>query len=205
MHPHAPNASVCIVDDDEQVRRFLVEVFTSVGLRVEAFAGGEDFMRAWQPSGPSCILLDLRMPRVSGTEVHDWLRATHPHIPVIFLTGYADVPTAVSAMRHGAFDFLEKPFNIQHLIERTQEGLRRFFPPTAGERQTSATWLPTLTPREREVLDAIVAGQRNKTIAINFGISERTVETHRASIMHKSGTHSIAELVAVVLANSSGR
>jgi len=205
MLSNTPTGAVCIVDDDEQVRRFLVEVFTSVGLKVEAFACGEDFMRQWRPAGPACVLLDLRMPRISGSEVHDWLRGQHPHVPVIFLTGFADVPTAVSAMRAGAFDFLEKPFNIQHLIERTQDALRTCLHRGAAIRPAGAAWLATLTPREREVLDGIVAGHRNKTIALELGISERTVETHRANIMQKSGTHSVAELVALTLAQSPGR
>lgn len=201
MHTLAPSGSVCIVDDDEQVRRFLVEVFTSVGLKIDAFACGERFIREWRPSGAACVLLDLRMPRLTGSEVHDWLRTEHPEIPVIFLTGFADVPTAVSAMRLGAFDFLEKPFNIQHLVERAQEALLTFA--QRASRATNAAWLHTLTPREREVLDGIVAGRRNKTIASELGISERTVETHRANIMQKSSTHSVAELVALVLARST--
>lgn len=193
-----PSAHICIVDDDDQVRRFLEEVFRSVGMAVSAFAGGGEFVRNWVPQGPTCVLLDLRMPKMNGTEVHEWLRTHHPRVPVIFLTGFADVPTAVAAMRLGAFDFIEKPFNIQHLIERAQEALR-----LARQHLTEvgpgAAWLPLLTAREREVLDLIVAGQRNKTIAQELGISERTVETHRANIMHKSGAHSVAELIAAVL------
>lgn len=199
--PHPPpTGSLSIIDDDDQVRRFLVEVFKSVGMRVAAFATGEEFVRQWRPEGASCVLLDLRMPHMSGTEVHEWLRAHHPQVPVIFLTGYADVTTAVAAMRLGAFDFIEKPFNIQHLIERTQEALRKSAL-HAGDRAHGATWLAALTPREHEVLDRIAAGHRNKIIAQELGISERTVETHRANIMQKSGAHSVAELVAMVLAH----
>ncbi|NMG76125.1 response regulator transcription factor [Aromatoleum diolicum] len=204
MHTTTPSGSVCIVDDDEQVRRFLVEVFTSVGVNADAFPCGERFMQTWRPVGATCVLLDLCMPRVTGCEVHDWLRAAHPQVPVIFLTGFADVPTAVSAMRLGAFDFLEKPFDIQHLIERAQDALRTFSGRAAGGCAANAAWLRTLTPREREVLDGIVAGRRNKTIASELGISERTVETHRANIMQKSGTRSVAELVAVALAHNTG-
>lgn len=203
MHTLAPTGSVCIVDDDEQVRRFLVEVFTSVGLKIDAFACGEHFIREWRPAGAACVLLDLRMPRLTGSEVHDWLRAEYPEVPVIFLTGFADVSTAVGAMRLGAFDFLEKPFNTQHLIERAQDALRAFAQRAAGELAANAAWLHALTPREREVLDGIVAGRRNKMIASELGISERTVETHRANIMQKSGTHSVAELVALVLARNT--
>ncbi len=168
---------------------------------MQAFPSGDEFMRRWQPDGPTCVLLDIRMPHVTGPEVHDWLRARHPRTAVIFLTGFADVPTAVRAMRLGAFDFLEKPFNVQHLIERTHEALRH-----AAQSRTSVTvpeGLASLTAREREVFDGIVAGKRNKTIGAELGISERTVETHRASIMAKTGARSVAELVA--LAFGAGR
>lgn len=197
-----PSAHICIVDDDDQVRRFLEEVFRSVGMTVSAFGSGAEFVRSWAPQGPTCVMLDLRMPGMNGTEVHEWLRIHHPRVPVIFLTGFADVPTAVAAMRLGAFDFIEKPFNIQHLIERAQEALRLARQHLA-EVGPGAAWLPLLTAREREVLDLIVAGQRNKTIAQELGISERTVETHRANIMHKSGAHSVAELIAAVLAQGN--
>jgi len=194
-----PVGSVCIVDDDAQVRRFLVEVFSSIGLRSDEYASGDEFMHHWTPTLPACVLLDVRMPRVTGPEIHDWLRARHARVPVIFLSGYADVPTAVRAMRLGAFDFLEKPFNIQQLIERTHEALRHcaaHMPPAAAG---DASWQHELTPREQDVLRGIVAGKRNKAIAAELGISERTVETHRASVMHKSHTHSVAELVARTL------
>jgi FixJ family two-component response regulator len=196
----ALQGTVVIVDDDAQVRRFLAEVFGSVGLAIEQFEAGDDFIRRWNPTPPACVLLDIRMPRVTGPEVHDWLRARHPYVPVIFLTGFADVPTAVRAMRLGAFDFLEKPFNVQHLIERTHEALRHCAQRTTAAGAGAGAWLAGLTPREREVLDSIVAGRRNKAIATDLGISERTVETHRANIMQKSGTRSVAELVALALA-----
>jgi len=201
MHSWALSGSVCIVDDDDHVRAFLLEVFASLGLKVHEFASGEQLVRQWKPDGPTCVLLDVRMPKVTGPEVHEWLRIAHADIPVIFLTGFADVPTAVRAMRLGAFDFLEKPFNVQHLIERTREALRACSQRRAPrESDEAAVWLASLTPRERNVLDGIVAGKRTKTIAAELGISERTIETHRASIMHKTRKHSIAELVALALA-----
>jgi len=200
MESRIPNGSVCIVDDDAQVRRFLLEVFTNVGLKVQEFASGDHFIAARRPAGPTCVLLDIRMPHVTGPEIHDWLRECHPHIPVIFLTGHADVPTAVRAMRLGAFDFLEKPFNVQHLIERTHDALRDHTRRLLPNPPQAAAWLACLTPREREVLSGIVAGKRSKAIAAQLGISERTVETHRASITQKTGVQSVAELVALALA-----
>jgi FixJ family two-component response regulator len=199
MTENTANRCVCIVDDDAQVRRFLLEVLASVGLAAEEYSSGEDFMRRWQPGHTDCVLLDIRMPRITGPEIHDWLRERHPEIPVIFLSGYADVPTAVRAMRLGAFDFLEKPFNVQHLIERINAALR-----LAEERRAVAEpaagddWRKSLTPREQEILTAIVAGKRNKVIAADLGISERTVETHRAHIMTKSGASNVIELVGMV-------
>jgi FixJ family two-component response regulator len=194
--------TVCIVDDDAQVRRFLVEMLASIGLVTEEYSSGEDFMRRWRPGCTGCVLLDIRMPRITGPEVHDWLRQGNPDIPVIFLSGYADVPTAVRAMRLGAFDFLEKPFNVQQLIERVNAALR-----LANERRKAAAaaaaltddWRQSLTPREQNILDAVVEGKRNKLIAADLGISERTVETHRAHIMAKAGANSVIELVAMVI------
>ncbi len=202
MHTWALSGSVCIVDDDDHVRAFLLEVFTSLGLKGHEFASGDLLVRHWQPDGPTCVLLDVRMPTVSGPEVHEWLRRVHADIPVIFLTGFADVPTAVRAMRLGAFDFLEKPFNVQHLIERTRDALRacsQYRAPHRPRDGGAVACIASLTPRECTVLGGIVAGKRTKTIAAELGISERTVETHRASIMHKTGKHSIAELVALAL------
>lgn len=191
--------TVCIVDDDVQVRRFLVEILTSICLITEEYSSGEDFMRRWQPGGTGCVLLDIRMPRITGPEIHDWLRQQNPDVPVIFLSGYADVPTAVRAMRLGAFDFLEKPFNVQQLIERVNAALRLAEERRAGSRTVTDEWRHSLTARENEVLDGIVSGKRNKVIAADLGISERTVETHRARIMEKSGANSVIDLVGQVI------
>lgn len=194
---------VCIVDDDAQVRRFLVEALGSVGIRTEEFSSGEDFMRRWRPEGVGCILLDVRMPRVTGPEVFDWLQQQKVTIPVVFLSGYADVPTAVRVMRLGAFDFIEKPFNVQLLIERVNSALRQPAGPPGVAVPVAADWQAQLTPRERDVLTAIIKGQRNKVIAAELGISERTVESHRASIMSKSGAQTAAELVARAVAGAA--
>ena len=202
MDEKIANPYICIVDDDAQVRRFLLEVLASIGLVAEEYSSGEDFMRRWRPGHTDCVLLDIRMPRITGPEVHEWLRQRNPEIPVILLSGYADVPTAVRAMRLGAFDFIEKPFNVQYLIERVNAALR-----LANERRAAATaaapvagddWQKSLTPREQEILTAIVTGKRNKVIAADLGISERTVETHRAHIMAKSGASNVIELVGMI-------
>lgn len=188
--------SVCIVDDDAQVRRFLAEVLSSIGLVAEQYASGEDFMRRWQPGKAACVLLDIRMPRITGPEIHDWLREREPRLPVIFLTGHADVTTAVRAMRLGAFDFIEKPFNVQQLIERVNQAVRLAVE-TAAATAGNQGWQRTLTPREQQVLGGIVDGKRSKLIAAELGISERTVESHRASLMAKAGASNAAQLVAM--------
>lgn len=198
MLNRAAAAIVYVVDDDPLVRRLLVEALAGVGLDVEPCESGEIFMQQFRPGGPTCVLLDVRMPRVTGPEVHEWLAREHPGIPVIFLTGYADVSTAVRAMRRGAFDFIEKPFNVQRLIERVHESLRP--PPPAGLAPKAGSaipaWVADLTPREQEVLRGLVEGKRNKTIAAELGISERTVETHRANLMAKSGARTATQLVS---------
>jgi FixJ family two-component response regulator len=191
--------TVCIVDDDAQVRRFLSEVLDSIGIVPEEYSSGEEFMRRWQPGNTGCVLLDIRMPRITGPEVHDWLRQRHPDLPVIFLSGYADVPTAVRAMRQGAFDFIEKPFNVQHLIERINEALRTADQQQAAEVAVDSQWRDQLTPRESEVLEGILVGKRNKIIASDLNISERTVETHRANIMSKAKVHTVAELIYLAM------
>ncbi|HRL78358.1 MAG TPA: response regulator [Candidatus Accumulibacter phosphatis] len=190
--------TVCIVDDDAQVRRFLGEVLSSIGLIAEAYASGEDFMRRWQPGKAACVLLDIRMPRITGPELHDWLREREPRLPVIFLTGHADVPTAVRAMRHGAFDLIEKPFNVQQLIERVNQAVR-LATEAAAETSGNGDWQQSLTPREREVLGGIVDGKRSKVIAAELGISQRTVESHRANIMAKAGASNAAQLTALAI------
>ena len=190
--------TVCIVDDDAQIRRFLSEVLGSIGLIAEEYASGEDFMRRWQPAKAACVLLDIRMPRITGPEIHDWLREREPNLPVIFLTGHADVTTAVRAMRLGAFDVIEKPFNVQQLIERVNQAVRRVAEAAAATAD-NAGWQHALTTREKEVLAGVIDGKRSKVIAAELGISERTVESHRASIMAKAGASTAAQLVAMAI------
>lgn len=202
MPTSAPAPVVWIVDDDPQVRRLVVETLRGIGMTIEDYPSGDLFIRHARLRNPGCVLLDVRMPHLSGPEVQDWLATHHPEIPVIFLSGFADVSTAVRAMRRGAIDFLEKPFNLQVLIERVNEALRS----PAGRHGNAdeapsppPTWRSALTPRENEVLEAILSGKRIKAAASDLGISERTVETHRANILAKAGVRSVAELLALAL------
>lgn len=201
--PAALPQTVWIVDDDPQVRRLIVETLSGIGLRAEEYPSGSEFIQKANLQGSGCVLLDVRMPHMTGPEVHDWLATHHPDIPVIFLSGYADVTTAVRAMRRGAIDFLEKPFNLQVLIERVNEALCRPRPPTSDVISKTASsvpaWRSKLTPRENDVLEAILAGKRIKAAARDLGISDRTVETHRANILAKAGVRSVAELFSLVL------
>lgn len=192
--------TVLIVDDDHAVRQALGLLIESVGLATRGHASGRDFLDAEPPSGPACVLLDIRMPGMGGLEVQDRLREINPDLPVIFLTSHGDVPVAVRALKKGALDFLEKPgFNREELIERIQQALRLH-----GERlRQGRAWravrarLEQLSPREREVMDLVADGHANKVVAAQLGISERTVEIHRGRMMKKLGLRSVAELVRI--------
>lgn len=192
---------VFVVDDDEAVRASVAMLLESVTLPVETFASGREFLDAWAGDRPGCLVLDLRMPGLSGLELQERLAERGSRLPIIFLTGHGDVPDAVAAMRAGAVDFLRKPFRDQDLLDRIQQALEvdRARRTAAGERAELAARLERLTPREREVLDRVVAGQPNKQIAAELGVSDRTVEIHRARAMAKMEAASLAELVRLVL------
>lgn len=188
---------VYIVDDDEAVRRFLRGLIQSVDLKVETFATAQEFLDAYDAGSAGCLLLDIRMPGMSGLELQAELKRRKIDIPVIILTGHGDVKVAVHAMKAGAVDFLEKPFNNEFLLHAIQkavaEGLRSGG--TRVRRQEIMQRLETLTTRERQVLDMVVAGETNKGVARLLGISEKTVEIHRAKVMEKMHARSLAELV----------
>ncbi len=189
--------AVFIVDDDSAVRESLRELVGTVGLIVETYASFRAFLDAYNRDRPGCLVLDVRMPGVSGIEGLETLKAEGITIPVIVITAYGDVQTAVRAMKGGAVEFLEKPFNSQVLldcIQRCVEG------DAAGrqERARRATILAhraLLTPRERQVMDLVVAGEPNRAIAQQLGIARRTVEAHRARVMHKMRATTIQVLV----------
>lgn len=196
-----PRGTVFVVDDDPGIRRSLELLMDSVGLEVACFASTAEFLDAYDPEAPGCLLLDIRLPSVSGLALQEQLREMHSKLPVIFITAHADVPLAVRAMHAGAFDFLEKPFNDQELIDRTQEALEH----DARNRQHIGQYeeilarLGRLTAREREVMEHVVNGAANKVIAHDLGISERTVEIHRARVMEKMDASSLAQLIRMWL------
>jgi two-component system response regulator FixJ len=198
MSDHAP--TVHIVDDDDGVRLSIYMLMKSAGLPASTFASAQDFL-ADQTARAGCVILDIRMPVMSGLELQQELNSRGAVIPVIFITGHGDVPMAVDAMRHGAFDFLQKPFRDQDLIDRVQEALHwdQEARKSLLEHSRIRTRLASLTPRERQVLDLLSAGKANKTMAHDLNLSQRTVEIHRARVMEKMAARSIAQLVRMVL------
>lgn len=195
-------ATVFIVDDDPGVRRSLRMLMKSVGLPCETFESGQDFLEAFDPNRPGCLVLDVRMPGMSGLELQEKLAAMGgPTPPVVFMTAHGDVPMAVDAMKSGALDFIQKPFRDQEMIDRIQKALildKQSRKSNAGKDEILAR-MERLTPREREVLDLIVTGKPNKGIAFDLGVSERTVEIHRSRVMRKMEAESLASLVQMVL------
>src|SRR5215472_8700410 len=199
MHQQAP--TVFVVDDDEGVRNSLRFLLKSVGLQTQTLASATEFLDTYKPSVPGCLVLDVRMPGMSGLELQQQLNLRGAVIPVIFITGHGDVPMAVEAMQQGAFDFLQKPFRDQDLIDRIQRALERDGRNRAALDQHTRIRerLDSLTPREREVLALMTRGKPNKIMAAELGVSQRTVEIHRARVMEKSGAASLAQLVRMVM------
>jgi two-component system, LuxR family, response regulator FixJ len=199
MQPQPP--TVFVVDDDEGVRNSLRFLLKSVGLTARTLASASEFLETYHPSQPGCLVLDVRMPGMSGLELQQQLNLRGAVIPVIFITGHGDIPMAVEAMQQGAFDFLQKPFRDQDLIDRIQRALERDARSrTALEQHTRIRErLDSLTPREREVLTLMTRGKPNKVMAADLGVSQRTVEIHRARVMEKSGAASLAQLVRMVM------
>ena len=193
--------TVYIVDDDDAVRNSLRLLLKSVGLAAQSHASAQEFLERYDPAQPGCMVLDVRMPGMSGLELQQELNLRGAVIPVIFITGHGDVPMAVEALQHGAFDFLQKPFRDQDLIDRIQRALEK----DRGNREELKKRAQirerreSLTPREREVLDLVTSGKANKVMAGDLGVSQRTVEIHRARVMEKMGAASLAQLVRMVI------
>jgi two-component system, LuxR family, response regulator FixJ len=194
-------STIFIVDDDAAVRDALKLLLRSVGQAVETFGSAQEFLDAYSEDRAGCLVLDIRMPGMSGLELQQKLNEKHSILPIIFITGHGDVPMAVEAMQAGAVDFIQKPFRDQDLIDRINQALEKDNSNRAalGERNDIRKRLETLTPREREVLDLVVHGKANKVIAGDLKLSQRTVEIHRARVMEKMQASSLAHLVRMVL------
>jgi FixJ family two-component response regulator len=191
---------VVVIDDELEVRNALDRLMRSVGLRVELFASVREFLDSADPTGPGCLVLDVRLPGRSGLEFHDDLIKANVHLPVIFMSGYADVPMSVRAMKAGAVEFLTKPVRHQDLLDAIQLAIERDRARRDDESAVAQirTAFDTLTQREREVLTLVAAGRLNKHIATQIGISTATVKLHRGHVMRKMQAHSLAELVRMV-------
>jgi FixJ family two-component response regulator len=172
-------------------------LFKSVGLKVEVFASAQEFLMRERPDGPSCIVLDVRMPGLSGFELQDTLAAVNFRVPIIFLTGHGNIPLSVRAMKAGAVDFIEKPFDDQVLLDAVQRALEkdRQFRLKEAEIDEIRRRLESLTAREYEVLTHVVCGKLNKQIAYDLGIVEKTIKVHRAQVMRKMQAESLADLI----------
>jgi two-component system, LuxR family, response regulator FixJ len=198
-------ATVCIIDDDQDVRDALQLLMESVGLKVETFASAQEYLDQFNSERSGCLVLDIRMPGMSGLELQARLSAEQIHPPIIIITGHGDVPMAVRAVQAGAADFLEKPFNDQTLLDSVHRALEQ-----DARQRGEATHLADiqerlgrLTPRERGVMEQVVAGKRNKIIAADLGISQSTVEIHRSRVMEKMEATSLSDLMRMVIALES--
>ena len=195
-------ATVFVVDDDSSTRELLAWLMKRHGLRAELFPDARSFLKSYKAEMPGCLVVDLNMPGMSGLDLQQYLKEHGVLIPVVFLSGRADVPKAVKAVREGAIDFLEKPFDYRRVVTLVEDCIRR--DAEARERherkRVYCERLAQLTQREREVLDLVVAGRMNREIAEKLDISIKTVEAHRSKIMEKLGVDSVAELVQATLA-----
>jgi FixJ family two-component response regulator len=189
--------TVYIVDDDPSVLEGLRLLMKSVKLNVETYSSAQDFLDSYKPDQPGCLLIDMRMPGISGLELQEILRSRNIFIPTIIITGYGEVMDAVHAMKNGAIDFIEKPFSGQYLLDQVHKAIAEDaqIRKKQAQQQVVSANLALLTPREREVMDLVIAGKANKVIALELGLSMKTVEFHRAHMMKKMKVDSVAELV----------
>ncbi len=197
MPPDPAEPCVVVIDDDIEIRQALESLLRSVGLRVELFSSVRDYLQSERPDRPSCMVLDVRLPGRSGLDFLDDLVKAKSRMPVIFISGHADVPMSVRAMKSGAVEFLTKPVRHQDLLEAIQLAVERDrarHAEDAAAAELRATYA-TLTPREREVMAFVVAGRLNKQIAADLALTEATVKVHRGQAMRKMGARSLAELV----------
>lgn len=201
-HESSQEPKVFIVDDDQEVREAIELLMRSVGLAARGFDSARSYLEQFDPALPGCLILDVRMKGMSGLDLQEQLAERPLHPPVIVITGHGDVPMAVRAVKAGAVDFIEKPFNDQTLLD----AVHRAFQQDAENRGQASRLadinerLGRLTPREREILEQVVAGKRNKVIAADLGISQSTVEAHRAKVMEKTAARSLSDLMRMMLA-----
>ena len=191
---------IFVVDDDDAVRDSLKALIETEGLSVETYASGQEFLDAHDPSRPGCLLLDVRMPDMTGLELQQKL-AARPHKLSIIITGHGDIPMAVKAMKAGAVDFIEKPYSDETILEIVNNALESGAPGAGkgAEVEETAARIALLSPRERQVLDQLIIGHQNKMIAYELGISPRTVEIHRARVMAKMQAKNLSQLVRMAL------
>jgi FixJ family two-component response regulator len=190
--------TIFVVDDDESVRKGLVRLLKSAGYRPESCASAEEFLDRWERNpAPGCVLLDIQMPGLDGLQLQQRLQASAHGIPIVFITGYGDIPMSVKAMKAGAVDFLPKPFRDDDLLGAVQQAIRRDIRQRAlrAERDVAEKRYEALTAREREVMALVVAGLLNKQIASELGASEKTIKIHRGRVMEKMKVQSVADLV----------
>lgn len=192
---------IYVVDDDKDVQEAIKWLLQSVHLHARCFASGADFLDDYEPGTAGCVILDVRMPGMSGRDVQNFLVTQKDPLPIIFLTGHGDIPMATNAMKEGAFQFIEKPFNNQILVDTVQHAVRKSeeILDDVRRRQTFASRIETLTEREREVLRLLVDGAPNKVIAHSLGITARTVEVHRARVMDKLQVRSVSLLIREIV------
>lgn len=194
-------AIVCVVDDDEAVRGSLKLLLKTLGVPALAYGSAQEFLADFDPQRRGCLVLDMRMPGMSGLELQHELNTRGALVPIIFITGHGDVPMAVEAMQQGAMDFLQKPFRDQDLLDRINKALEkdRAGRELLGNRERLRSLIDTLTRREREIMKLVVTGKANKVIAADLQLSQRTVEIHRAHVMEKLGANSLAHLVRMAI------
>ncbi|NOV20288.1 response regulator transcription factor [Ensifer adhaerens] len=196
----AADPVVYVVDDDQRVREALLDLFLVTQIRATAFSNGHDFLQVADIRAPGCLILDIKMPGETGLDLQQQLSLSGSRLPVIFLTAHADIPTSVKAMKAGAADFITKPFAGQDLLDAVDRAIRLDSErrKVDAERDRIQSLVDSLTPREQEVMSAVVSGLMNKQVAYQLGISEMTVKLHRMSLMRKMQSRSLADLVRKV-------